>query len=66
MQNTLVCIKCCDLLDRVDELNEQIRIGKRELKLLKRKIRDHVYFEDETYSSSESEDDIKYDSFKVS
>ena len=67
-QNTVICISCSDLLERVDELYEQIRVGRRELKVLKRKLHHFIYYKCElgNYSSSESEDDLNYDSFLVS
>ena len=53
-------------MDRIDELNEQLRVGKRELKLLKRKIRHYIYYESDYYNrSSESEEDIKFNNLKV-
>ena len=59
-------MKCCNMLDRIDELNEQLRLSRREIKVLKRKIHHYIFYDiDNDYYSSDSDEDIKYDSFLV-
>ena len=42
LQNTIICIKCSRKLDRIDELEEQVKKLQEEMKKLKQEIRSTV------------------------
>ena len=42
LQNSEICIKCCNCLDRIDDLQQQLIDVKDELKRLKREVRNNM------------------------